>query len=117
STQIEQLIWRARLGSCQHAKVLSAETRNNVGFSDLKAHRLRVFARDEHEHQPLEVWQTTAAAIFFPVVRVSLEHDSLSRYVLFEAKRTEPGHLWRRRTRGPRPPQATFDVRRLQEVP
>ena len=64
-TAVEQLVVPAALIAQQDGEIRRAQTGGDVGLARLEPHRLRVFARHEHEHDPVEIRQRLPARSAF----------------------------------------------------
>jgi signal transduction histidine kinase len=85
---VDHFVVPVRLISRQNGEIRRAHTGDDVGLPRLEPHRLRVFARDEEKHDPVEIGQRLPLAVHLPIKRVALENDPLARHVLLEAKRS-----------------------------
>src|SRR6185312_12160963 len=97
----------------QRGIIFRAERTDRLSLSCLKTYNLRIFAGNHQKNEFIKVGQLLPAGIYFPVVRIALQYDSLARDNLFQAEWTKSGDLVGRRIESPRLTDLSFAVVRL----
>ena len=77
----------------------------------------RVLIGDDLDDHAIEIRQRRAGGIFHEVARVPGQHHALSRQVVADRERTEPGDLGDRGAEVPRRPERAGVERRFEPVP
>src|SRR6185437_39751 len=83
-SEIGKLPSAARLFFCQQRIIFRTEAADHVSLSGLEPHDLLVLAADKQKDEFIEIRQALVVAIRLPIVRITLQHDALSRYVLLK---------------------------------